>query len=253
MYQEIFLHLNDATLQLIIAQNNRIEFQIWKYLQKTFGQIRTSQIIVLWKEFLELKKNGGSLLKVDSIVFKLQFADEKIGDNLKIAIVLKALPHEYDSFIAAIQFQQISYLQLKERLIERSLGGSSNKQDTSSTSIAAPAIHKTGRERHNGGTGQGNKKTLYCTKCGRNNHTADSCYAKEQVNKQNASNRQGGFSGFALTATSNGSLNSVIDCRCTNHIIADKSRFKTLSMLEGTEVRLFKIETKMKAYQDQLV
>ena len=81
--------------------------------------------------------------KVDSIVFKLQSADEIISDNLKIAIVLKALPQECDSFIAAIHFQQISYIQLKERLIERSLGGSSNKQDMSSTSIATPAIHRT--------------------------------------------------------------------------------------------------------------
>ena len=178
--------------------------------KKTLGQIRTSQIIVLWQEFLELKKNGESMIgylnKVDNIVFKLQSADETIRDNLKIAIVLKALPQEYDSFIAAIQCQQISHLQLKERLIERSLWWSSNKQDTSSTFNAAPAIHRTDRGRYNGGTGQGNKKTLYCTKCGHNNHTANRCYAKQHVNKRNSSNRQGGFTGFALTAPSNGSM-----------------------------------------------
>ena len=136
---------------MIIAQNNMNGFKIWKYLQKTFGQIRTSQIIVLWQEFLELKKNVESVIeflnKVDDIVFKLQSADEKISDNLKITLVLKTLSQEYDSFIAEIQFQHISYLQLKERLIERSLGGSSNKQDTSSTSIAAQAIQRTGRGR----------------------------------------------------------------------------------------------------------
>ena len=107
--------------------------------EETFGQIRT---------FLELKKNGESIIKfpnkVDNLVFKLQSAYKKISENLKIAIVLKALPQEYDPFIASIQIQQISYLQLKERLIERSPGESSNKQDTSSTSIAAPAIHRTG-------------------------------------------------------------------------------------------------------------
>ena len=58
LYQEVIMHLNDATLQMTIAQNNRNGFEIWKYSQKTFGQIRTSQIIVLWQEFLELKKNG---------------------------------------------------------------------------------------------------------------------------------------------------------------------------------------------------
>ena len=108
LYQEIIMLLNDATLQMIIAQNNRNGFEIWKYLQKTVGQIRTSQIIVLRQEFLELKKNGESVIeflnKVDDIVFKLQSADEKISDNLKISLVLKALPQEYDSFIATRQF-----------------------------------------------------------------------------------------------------------------------------------------------------
>ena len=37
LYQEIIMHPNDATLQIIIAQNNRNGFEIWKYLQKTFG------------------------------------------------------------------------------------------------------------------------------------------------------------------------------------------------------------------------
>ena len=90
---------------MIISQNNRKEFEMWKNLQKTFGQIRTRQIIVLWQQFLELKKNGESTIeflnKVDNIVFKIQSADEKISDNLKIAIFLKVLPQEYDSFIAA--------------------------------------------------------------------------------------------------------------------------------------------------------
>ena len=235
------MHLNDAILQMIIAQNNRNGFEIWKYLQKTCGQVRASQIIALWQEFLELKKNGESMIdflnKVDSIVFKPQSADKKISDNLKIARVLKALPQEYDCFIAAIRFQQISYIELKERLVERSLAGSSNKQDMNSTSIATPAIHRIGRGRYNGGTGQGKKKTLYCTKCGRNNHTPDSCYAKQHVNKQNSSNQQGGFSGFALTATSNWSMDIVIDCGCTNHIIQTNQGLRRFLCWKGTEVR----------------
>ena len=74
------------------------------------------------------------LNKVDNIVFKLQSADENISDSLKIAIVFDALLQEYGSFIAAIQFQQISYLQLKERLIERSFfwgGGGGGGAQTS--------------------------------------------------------------------------------------------------------------------------
>ena len=127
LYQKIIMKFNDGILQMIIAQNNRNGLELWKYLQKIFGKIRTSQVIVLWQQFLELKKNGDLMIeflnKVDNIVFKLQSADEMISENLKIAIVFKALPQDYDSFIAAIQFLQISYLQLKDRLIERLLRG----------------------------------------------------------------------------------------------------------------------------------
>ena len=92
---------------------------------------------------------------------------------------------------------------------------------------------------NNGGTEQGNKKTLFCTKCGLNNLTADRCYAKQHVNKQNSSNSHGGISGFALTAASTGSMDIVIDCGRTNHITPDKSMFKSLSMLEGDGNAMF--------------
>ena len=96
---------------MIIAQNIRNGFQIWNYLQKTFGQIRIRQVIVLWQDFQKLKKNRESMIefvnKNRNLVFELEPADEKISYNLQIAIVVKALPQEYDSFIAAKQFQQI--------------------------------------------------------------------------------------------------------------------------------------------------
>ena len=75
--------------------------------------------------------------------------------------------------------------------------------------------------------------------CVRFNHTADRCYAKQHESKQNSSNSLGGFSGFALTATSNGLMDIVIDCGCTNPIIPEKSRFKTLSMLEEDGSAIF--------------
>ena len=73
---------------------------------------------------------------------------------------------------------------------------------------------------------------MYYAKCGCNNTTADRCYEKQNLNKQNLSNRQERFSGFAVTATSNGSMIIVIDCGCRSYITPDKSLFKTLSRLE---------------------
>ena len=82
-------------------------------------------------------------------------------------------------------------------------------------------------------------RTIHCTKFERNNLTADRCYAKQHVNKQNSSNRQGGFSGFALTASLNGSMDIVIDCGCTNHILPGKSMFQTLSLLKRDGSAMF--------------
>ena len=107
------------------------------------------------------------------------------------------------------------------------LGGDLTNKKRILRPIAFPAIHRTGLGHYNGGTGQGNKNTVYCTYFERNNHSADRCYAKQHGHKQNSNKHQGGFSGFALTATSNGSMNIVIDCGCTNQYIPDKSRFKT--------------------------
>ena len=45
------------------------------------------------------------LNKVDNFVFKLKPTDEEISENLKTAIAIRALPQDYDSFIAAIEFQ----------------------------------------------------------------------------------------------------------------------------------------------------
>ena len=53
-----------------------------KYLERFEQAI----VIVLRQDFLELKKNGDSMIeflnKVDNIVFKLQSSDEMISENL---------------------------------------------------------------------------------------------------------------------------------------------------------------------------
>ena len=56
----------------------------------------------------------------------------------------------------------------------------------------------------------------------------DKNYANQFLNPQNTRRNKGGFSGLALTATLNGSIDIAIDCRCMDFIIPDKSKFEPL-------------------------
>ena len=66
------------------------------------------------------------LNRLDVTIYKLQSAKlknprEVVSENLKLAVVLKGLPKEYESFKAAVQFQTITYKELKDKVIEKSL------------------------------------------------------------------------------------------------------------------------------------
>ena len=124
LYHQIIMHLDDSTAQAVIALDNKKGTEVWEFLKKTFGSIKTPQILALWKQFLDLKKESGEsmtafLNNVDVLIYKLTSAEEHISDTLKIASVLKALPTEYDSFIAAVQFQTLNYADLKSKLVEK--------------------------------------------------------------------------------------------------------------------------------------
>ena len=49
--QKIIMHLNDATLQMIITQNNRNRFEIWKYFRKHLGRFEQAKSLCFGKSF----------------------------------------------------------------------------------------------------------------------------------------------------------------------------------------------------------
>ena len=59
--------------------------------------------------------------RLDVIIHKLQSAKKVVSENLKLSVVLKGLPKEYESFKAVVQFQTITYKELKDKFIEKSL------------------------------------------------------------------------------------------------------------------------------------
>ena len=114
LYREFIMHLDDNLVQAVISSGANDGQKVWNYLDQNFGQIKVSQILQLWKQFIDSKVEPGEtvpcyLNRLDVLVFKLESAKEVVSENLKIATVLKALPNEYESFNAAIQFQKIPF------------------------------------------------------------------------------------------------------------------------------------------------
>ena len=68
---------------------------------------------------MEFKVQPGEILlvslnRLDVIIYKHQSANENVSENIKLAVILKGLPQEIDSFKAAVQFQTKAYKELKK-------------------------------------------------------------------------------------------------------------------------------------------
>ena len=111
LYRELVMHLDNSLLQAVISSGANDGIKVWAYLDEKYGQIKVSQILSLWKQFIDSRVEPGEtvscyLTRLDVLIFKLESAKEVISETLKIATVLKALPEGIESFNAAIQFQK---------------------------------------------------------------------------------------------------------------------------------------------------
>ena len=248
MYREIIMHVDDETLQMLIAINERDGYKVWEYLESTFGKVKVTQIIGMWREFLEIKVKGEEsiysfLNRMDIMIYKLQSADETISENLKIAILMGALPDDYNSFLAPAQYQNLRYEDLKSKVLEKSLALQCQKSElkTENNEIAAKVHEK--HEKQSRGKNWDNKwrtnqnpnftrnkngeqKKKYCENCGRNNHPTDKCFSPGgKMHK--SKNTVSGFASLALK-TSETNERIIFDSGCTAHILTNREFFKNL-------------------------
>ena len=126
LYREINMHLDDKTLQMVISLDTTDGEEVWNHLQVTYGKIKNSQILAIWEEFLGFKVEPGETLltflnRLGVSIYKLQSAEEIVSENSKLAVVRKGLPKEYESFRVAVQFQTITYKELKDKIFEKPL------------------------------------------------------------------------------------------------------------------------------------
>ena len=232
LYRELVMHLDDSLLQAVISSGANAGIKVWAYLDEKYGKINVSQILSLWKQFIDSRVEPGEtvscyLTRSDVLIFKLESAREGISENLKIATVLKALPEEFESFNAAIQFQKIDSNELKNKLIEKSLCLPS--RDLTIEENSNGVVAKIHFDKH-----KKNKPVYKCANCGKTNHKTESCFApggKLHKPKQKPS----AVSGLAksdhklvLSSHYNCEIKLLIDSGCTDHIITDQKFLKEI-------------------------
>ena len=74
LYRELIMHLDDNLLQAVISSGANDGQKVWNYLDHNFGQIKVSQILQLWKQFIDSKVEPGEtvpcyLNRLDVLVF----------------------------------------------------------------------------------------------------------------------------------------------------------------------------------------
>lgn len=238
LYREIIMHLDDETLQSIISLDTKDGFAIWEHLNYTYGKIKVTQILVLWREFLDIQMKTGEsmtefLNRLDVIIYKLQSADEVITGNLKIATLLKSLPGQYSSFVAAVQFQNLTFHDLKTKLLEKSIALDSDKcnAEEERQNVAAKANLRKFQKNSNHFQNSGQfeyKRKKYCENCGKCNHPTDKCFAPGGKMFKGKRNNLSGFVTLALKVEESTQDKVIFDSGCTSHILTSKAFFKTL-------------------------
>ena len=241
--REIIMHLDDKTLQTVISLDTTDGEEVWNYLQVTYGKIENSQILAIWEEFLGFKVEPGETLltflnRLDVTIYKLQSAKEVVSENLKLAVVLKGLPKGYELFKAAVHFQTITYKELKDKVIEKSLSQVTVKLEptefAAKTSFNKRFDYKKKQFHANNQASSSFQQKFKCSNCGRLNHRTNECFAPGEAKfKQKAVN----FSGFAThhilsTSENNWKMENskfIIDSGCTSHILCCDKYFTNIT------------------------
>ena len=153
------------------------------------------------------------------MIFELEPAKEGIIESLKIATVIKAVPEEFESFNAAIQFQKIDYNELKNKLIEKSLYLPS--RDLSIEKNSNVVVAKIHFDKH-----KKNKPVYKCANCGKTHHKTENCFAPgcklhKPKQKTAVSGLAKSYHKLGFSSHYNCENKLLIDSGCTDHIITD--------------------------------
>ena len=153
-----------------------------------------------------------------------------VSENLKIAVVLRGLSDDYKDFIAAAQFQELNYRQLKEKVIERTHSMTNTPENREVA--AAKFVKGKAKCKHCGKTNHSSEKCFKvnkCKNCGKNNHASENCHAPGGP-KHRSQEKHESTAGIAKCNLTQQKKSSTIyvDSGCTSHILNSEAYFESM-------------------------
>ena len=121
-FAELVQCLNDRSLSLVIRDARDDGRKALEVLIQHYQGKGKPRIISLYTELTSLKKQENEpivdyVIRPESFATALRNAEEAISDALLIAIVLKGLPSEYDTFATVVQREkQVTFAEFKSAL-----------------------------------------------------------------------------------------------------------------------------------------
>ena len=253
-FAELVQCLDDRSLSLVIRDARDDGRKALEILRQHYQGKGKPRVIALYTELTSLKKRENEsavdyMLRAEKSATALRDAEEVISDALLIAMVLKGLPNEYNTFATVIvqREKQMTFAEFKSAL--RSQEESAKTLDTKNANenvmFAKQKFDgncfKCGRKGHKSSECL-SKIEKWCSNCRNKSHETKNCRKKKDAAKTAAEkttpremkeheNKEHTFAFVSSDTKSNSGINSkdnlklLVDTGATSHIINDKSKF----------------------------
>ncbi|CAB4019984.1 myosin heavy fast skeletal muscle, partial [Paramuricea clavata] len=231
--------LDDRSLSLVIRDARDDGRKALEVLRQHYQGKGKPRIISLYTELTSLKKEENEpivdyVIRAESFATALRNAEEAISDALLIAMVLKGLPREYNTFATVVvqREKQMTFAEFKSALRshEESAKTHGGKPASAGENIMLTKqkfdgnCFKCGRKGHKSVECWSKTSERWCSNCKNITHeTKNAGRRKMRRRQQPRKQRQDTINISGINNKSNSSL--LVDTGATSHIINDKSKF----------------------------
>ena len=238
--------LDDISLSLVIRDAKNDGRKAIQILRAHYLGTSKPRIISLYTELTTLRKGSDEtaleyLIRAENFASALNSAGEQVSDGLLIAMVLKGLPKEYQSFSTVI-IQRTDTLNFRDfKIAFRNFEESEkNKYDgITNTVMKVNASHSSVKCYNCGALGhkksecpkKGKKTSRWCDFHKSNSHDTKFCrrntHAKTVNSNDNCNSDDGESFAFNLSNVNSSTKcdKLLVDCGATSHILTDSSLF----------------------------
>lgn len=260
-YAELIQFLDDKSLSLVMRDAADDGRKALKILRSHYASPSTPRVISLYTELTSLVKRSDEtvtdyVIRAETTAAALKNAGETVTDSLLIAMVLKGLPDNYQSFVAVVtqSEKKQTFIEFKTSLrsfeeteksrssssedsvLKSVQGQASRHSDRPGEAARGPICWNCQRVGHISKDCKKPKKKLWCSICHKANHTDKTCRRNkkpsDKINEVGDSyDENGDEHSFAFEASTPDGKNLsrrntlLVDCGATTHIINDETKF----------------------------